>query len=242
MSSGPGRFAVRMRAASGASSQAGPLSSASKLSGPCPPTTTTRSSVGSAACRPRAIAAWSKPRNTLGTTSTFASPWRSMKESSRSRKIGISGLSTAPIREQARYIAVNSQPLGSCIATTSLRPTPRRARPTAMRSAMRASSRQVKRRSSPLSTRSAVSASLSGHCATQASRSSLMVRSCHQPRAMLSARRGASRMASKSMGCLLPDRWTGYWWLDGADASGCGWRLRPAPPCGRPACGRSRSS
>jgi tetratricopeptide (TPR) repeat protein len=61
-------------------------------------------------------------------------------------------------------------------------------------------------------------------------------------RAMLSARRGASRMASKSMGCLLPDRWTWDRWLDGADASGCGWRLRPAPPCGRRACGRSRSS
>ena len=199
MSSGPGRAAVRMAAASGACSQAGPPSRASKLSGPSPSTTTSWRSAGSEGCSARAMASWSKPRNTRGTTSTRASPWRSMNESSRSRKIGISGLITAPMREQARYIRLNCHQLGSCMATTSSRRTPRRCRPTAMRSASWPTSRQVKRRVSPDSTRSAVSASLSGQWARQASSAWLMVWSCHQPRAMLSARRGASRTASNSM-------------------------------------------
>ena len=90
-----------MAAASGSRSQAGAASSASKLSAPSPSTTTSRRSAGSSGSRARAMASWSKPRKRRGTTSTLASPWRSMKDSSRWRKIGISGLSTAPRREQA---------------------------------------------------------------------------------------------------------------------------------------------
>jgi hypothetical protein len=101
-SSGDGRLADRIRAASGSRSHCGVVSSASKSSGPPPSMTTTRCSAGSEACRPRAIASWSKPRKVFGTTSTFDSPWASMNESSRSRKMCIIGLQTAPIREQAR--------------------------------------------------------------------------------------------------------------------------------------------
>jgi hypothetical protein len=53
------------------------------------------------------------------------------------------------------------------------------------------------------STCTAVSASLSGQAATQASRSSLMVRLCQKPWATHAARRGGSRTASNSMACLL---------------------------------------
>jgi hypothetical protein len=49
-----------------------------------------------------------------------------MNDSSRSRKMCISGFITAPMREQARYVSVNCHQLGSWQATTSLRPTPRR--------------------------------------------------------------------------------------------------------------------
>ena len=93
-----------------------------------------------------------------------------MNDSSRSRKMCISGFITAPMREHARYISENCHQLGSWHETTSLRPTPSRARPTAMRSAIVASSRQVKRVVVPCSTDTAVSAGASGAAATAASR------------------------------------------------------------------------
>ena len=63
-----------------------------------------------------------------------------MKPSSRSRKIGMTGLVIAPSRSAARCSAVNCHQFGSCIETTSPRPTPSRASPTASRSTRRTSS------------------------------------------------------------------------------------------------------
>ncbi len=63
-----------------------------------------------------------------------------MKRSSRSRKIGISGLLTAPMRMAARWRAVNCHQLGSCQETTSPGPTPSAASAAAMRSTRAASS------------------------------------------------------------------------------------------------------
>ena len=101
-SSGPGRWRVRMFWASGASSHSGPLSSASKLLAPWPPTATTCFRCGRLGCRSVTIFSKSKPRKVLGVIITLASPCWSMNDSSRSRKMCISGFITAPMREQAR--------------------------------------------------------------------------------------------------------------------------------------------
>ena len=117
------------------------MSRASKLSGPSPPIASTCFRSGSEGCRSRSIFSNPKPRNSLGTTISLLRPCASMNESSRSRKMCISGFITAPIREQARYISVNSHQFGSWQDTTSFRPTPSRERPTAILSANVATSR-----------------------------------------------------------------------------------------------------
>ena len=52
--------------------------------------------------RRRPARGWSQPRNSPGMTRTAAPDWRRMKRSSRSRKIGSTGLTTAPTRAAAR--------------------------------------------------------------------------------------------------------------------------------------------
>jgi hypothetical protein len=69
---------------------------------PLPPTTTTCASSGRSAFSPIAICSKSKPRKRDGTISTLAAPCLSMNDSSRSRKMCISGFITAPMREHAR--------------------------------------------------------------------------------------------------------------------------------------------
>ncbi len=161
-SSGPGRSRVTMAAASGSCSRSDPHSIASNPSGPSLPVITTWRRSGNDERRPASIPAWSKPRKRCGTTATLLPACASMNDSSRSRKMGISGLSTAPMRAQARYSAVTSQPLGSWHDTTSLRATPSRLSPTAIRATNASSCRHVKRRTAPLSTCSDVIAGPSG--------------------------------------------------------------------------------
>ena len=131
-----GRAASASRRRTG---QAGRGRPSRRSSRPLPPTANTCFRFGRSERISRIIATWSKPRHERGTMATLASAKPSMKRSSRWRKIGISGLATAPMRLQAKNSAMNSHQFGSWKATTSPRPMPsRRGRRRSCRRARRA--------------------------------------------------------------------------------------------------------
>ncbi len=76
------------------------------------------------AARLRARSPWANPRQRSGVITTSGLTWRVMKVTSRSRRIGISGLCTAPSRARATITTTVSSVVGSCQETTVPRPIP----------------------------------------------------------------------------------------------------------------------
>ncbi|MNE32382.1 hypothetical protein D3C80_1259920 [compost metagenome] len=132
-SSALGRRSANSLAVSTSSSQARCSSTCSKDCSSSLSITSTCLRSGSSPRRPCSMAWWSKLRKVPGTTTTLLWAWASMYCISCSRKIGISGLHTAPMRTQAMNRALICHQLGNWQDTTSPFSTPSAARPAAMR-------------------------------------------------------------------------------------------------------------